>query len=51
MLLTETYKLRHAKKQRRRWEAAATLKDKDLAAWMRDKCDQGAEDDLSEPRT
>jgi hypothetical protein len=49
MQLTKTYKLRHATKQRQRWEAAAVLKGKDLARWMRETCDRGADEDLSAP--
>lgn len=49
MQLTKTYKLRHAEKQRRRWQAAATLKGTDLAAWLRGAADEKADQDLSSP--
>lgn len=49
MTLKDTYKIRYKKPQRRRWEAAAKLTDKDLAVWIRDRLDLAADVDISNP--
>ena len=41
------YKLRYAKRNRRKWEAAAKLSGHDLSIWIRDTLDDQADDDLS----
>lgn len=48
-MFDSVYKLRYQKKQRRLWNAAAALREKDLSEWMRDALDQMASADLLSP--